>query len=55
VPSPTATSTERPPVTVIGAGPGGLAAAAHLLERGLDPLPLEAGDLAVRIYSRTVR
>lgn len=32
------------PVAVIGAGPEGLAAAAHLLERGLEPLVLEAGD-----------
>lgn len=32
------------PVVVIGAGPEGLAAAAHLLERGLEPLVLEAGD-----------
>ncbi|TRW45753.1 FAD-dependent oxidoreductase [Georgenia yuyongxinii] len=32
------------PVVVIGAGPVGLAAAAHLLERGLDPLVLEAGE-----------
>lgn len=32
------------PVVVIGAGPQGLAAAAHLLERGLDPLVLESGD-----------
>ena len=32
------------PVAVIGAGPVGLAAAAHLLARGLDPLVLEAGD-----------
>ena len=31
------------PVAVIGAGPVGLAAAAHLLARGLDPLVLEAG------------
>lgn len=31
------------PVAVIGAGPVGLAAAAHLLERGLEPLILEAG------------
>ncbi len=34
------------PVAVIGAGPQGLAAAAHLLERGLDPLVLEAGGSA---------
>lgn len=31
------------PVAVIGAGPVGLAAAAHLLERGLEVLVLEAG------------
>ena len=31
------------PVVVVGAGPIGLAAAAHLLERGLEPLVLEAG------------
>ena len=31
------------PVAVIGAGPVGLAAAAHLLSRGLEPLILEAG------------
>jgi glycine/D-amino acid oxidase-like deaminating enzyme len=34
---------ESLPVAVIGAGPVGLAAAAHLLERGLEPLVLEAG------------
>src|ERR671913_1299185 len=32
------------PVAVIGAGPVGLAAAAHLLERGLEPVVLEAGE-----------
>src|SRR5690348_12923767 len=31
------------PVAVIGAGPVGLAAAAHLIERGETPLVLEAG------------
>jgi hypothetical protein len=31
-------------VAIIGAGPVGLAAAAHALERGLDPVVLEAGD-----------
>lgn len=33
-------------VAVIGAGPVGLAAAAHLLERGLEPLVFEAGPTA---------
>ena len=31
-------------VAIIGAGPVGLAAAAHALERGLTPLVLEAGS-----------
>ncbi|WP_159619214.1 NAD(P)-binding domain-containing protein [Ruania rhizosphaerae] len=31
------------PVVIIGAGPQGLAAAAHLMERGVEPLVLEAG------------
>ncbi|AJE83613.1 hypothetical protein SLNWT_3237 [Streptomyces albus] len=35
-----------PPVVVIGAGPIGLAAAAHLSERGIAPLVLEAGPAA---------
>jgi flavin-dependent dehydrogenase len=39
-------STQQLPVIVIGAGPVGLAAAAHLLERGIEPLVLEAGDAA---------
>lgn len=34
------------PVAVIGAGPVGLAAAAQLLERGIDVIVLEAGDSA---------
>jgi hypothetical protein len=33
-------------VAIIGAGPTGLAAAAHALERGLQPIVLEAGDSA---------
>ncbi|MFJ7158790.1 NAD(P)-binding domain-containing protein [Streptomyces sp. NPDC101118] len=49
------------PIVVIGAGPAGLAAAAHLLDRGLTPLVLEAGPHAgaavrewshVRLFSR---
>jgi thioredoxin reductase len=35
---------EAKTVAIIGAGPVGLAAAAHLLERGLEPIVLEAGD-----------
>ncbi|GAA2173108.1 NAD(P)-binding domain-containing protein [Agrococcus versicolor] len=34
------------PVLVVGAGPQGLAAAAHLLERGLEPIVLERCDAA---------
>ncbi|MGZ5444028.1 MAG: FAD-dependent oxidoreductase [Thermoanaerobaculia bacterium] len=37
------TQTNDLPVAVIGAGPVGLAAAAHLLERGLRPILFEAG------------
>lgn len=39
-----AAENEGLPVAVIGAGPVGLAAAAHLLARGETPLVLEAGD-----------
>ena len=35
--------TNRLPIAIIGAGPVGLAAASHLLERGETPLVLEAG------------
>jgi thioredoxin reductase len=44
------------PVVIIGAGPIGLAAAAHLLERGIDFLVLEAGDqvaASVRAWGHT--
>ncbi|MFF3863922.1 NAD(P)-binding domain-containing protein [Streptomyces sp. NPDC002209] len=34
------------PVVVIGAGPIGLAAAAHLVDQGVEPLVLEAGPVA---------
>jgi thioredoxin reductase len=49
------------PVVVVGAGPVGLASAAHLAERGLEPLVLESGEAAgagvrqwhhVRLFSR---
>src|SRR5918993_1428928 len=38
------TSPENLPVAVIGAGPVGLAAAAHLIQRGLPVKVYEAGD-----------
>src|SRR5919106_4259880 len=37
-------STSHQPVAVIGAGPVGLAAAAHLTARGVEPVIFEAGD-----------
>lgn len=43
-PQQTSGQTGALPVVVIGAGPVGLAAAAHLAERGIDFLVLEAGD-----------
>jgi len=39
-------STTNLPIAVIGAGPVGLAAAAHLLERGLEPAIFESGPSA---------
>ena len=45
-------STKALPVAVIGAGPVGLAAAAHLLERGLEPLVFEAGPTAATAIDR---
>ena len=41
-----APATTELPVVVIGAGPAGLAAAAHLLDQGIEPLVLEAGPAA---------
>lgn len=40
------TATDQLPVVVVGAGPAGLAAAAHLVDRGLEPLVLEVGTRA---------
>ena len=41
---PSARSLAGLPVAVIGAGPVGLAAAAQLLERGVDTIVFEAGE-----------
>ncbi|MFF2955913.1 NAD(P)-binding domain-containing protein [Kitasatospora sp. NPDC057965] len=41
-----APAANQPPVVVVGAGPIGLAAAAHLIEQGIEPLVLEAGPSA---------
>jgi cation diffusion facilitator CzcD-associated flavoprotein CzcO len=54
-------SPESLPIAVIGAGPVGLAAAAHLVSRSEIPIVLEAGDQVgaavrrwghVRVFSR---
>lgn len=53
---PDTTTTHTLPVVVIGAGPVGLATAAHLRERGLTPLVLEAGGTvaaAIRDWGHT--
>ena len=48
------TTIEKKTVAIVGAGPTGLAAAAHALERGLEPIVLEMGESvghAVRQWS----
>ena len=40
------TLTPKKTVAILGAGPVGLAAAAHVLERGMEPIVLEAGPQA---------
>jgi len=54
-PNPTAAATDLP-VIIVGAGPIGLAAAAHVLERGLTPLVIEASDqiaASIRAWGHT--
>src|ERR1044072_7629537 len=45
-PTVNAPATPELPVVVVGAGPPGLAAAAHPAARGIEPLVLEAGPVA---------
>ena len=47
-------SETRKTVAVIGAGPVGLATAAHLIERGMSPLVLEAGE-SIAAHFRSFR
>lgn len=52
----TSDATADLPVIIIGAGPIGLAAAAHVLERNLTPLVLEVGDhiaASIRAWGHT--
>ena len=44
MPESTETELTQLPIAVIGSGPVGLAAAAHLMERGLNPIIFEAGN-----------
>jgi 2-polyprenyl-6-methoxyphenol hydroxylase-like FAD-dependent oxidoreductase len=50
------TATPVLPIAVIGAGPVGLAAAAHLVARGETPLVLDAGPTpaAIPLLARTL-
>ncbi|MGX5682451.1 FAD-dependent oxidoreductase [Schumannella luteola] len=48
---PTAAALRELPVVIIGAGPVGLAAAANLVERGLDFVVLESGSVAESVSS----
>ncbi len=47
--TPSTDSRSQLPVAVLGAGPIGLAAAVHLLDRGLEPIVLEAGRVGESI------
>ena len=50
--SPDSSTNKKLPIAIIGAGPVGLAAAMHLIARGLEPIILEAGaDVGAAIQS----